>query len=471
MSVFNGRRLSPEVFRLDSERLPLGWYSDKYFLNIAQLLEDLARIDYRFDGTPSSEVEAGAVDTGNLVVEMQIFTRREPFSLIAGVDEALAILAVAAGYFDGERFVNTFDRLDIEAVQDGVILPYNGNPLDVLPVIKIRGRYRDFAVLETPVLGALSEATRVATNVFQVLTAAKGKDVLFFPARFAHYKLQALHGYAYSLAVAAFNQHSGTNSGVYVSTDEQGAWWGGQGGGTVAHSAIACFFGDTAEAMIQFCKHRPAEIPRIALVDFHNDCVGDTLRVMERMFELYLQEKLAGHHQQAERYRLFGIRADTGSNLRDVSVAPLGDKRLDCGVNPRLVHNLRNAIDAAWRSWDLPDGWEAEARRWCEEVRIVVTGGFNPSKIRRFEELSVPVDVYGVGSWLLNKSDEEGTNNDFTADVVRVQIDEDWHDVAKVGRGPCDNPLLERVDVTSYGHTTCERLPSTHSRPLRAAQA
>jgi nicotinate phosphoribosyltransferase len=29
MSVFNGRRLPPEVFRLDTERLPRGWYSDK----------------------------------------------------------------------------------------------------------------------------------------------------------------------------------------------------------------------------------------------------------------------------------------------------------------------------------------------------------------------------------------------------------------------------------------------------------
>jgi nicotinate phosphoribosyltransferase len=191
---------------------------------------------------------------------------------------------------------------------------------------------------------------------------------------------------------------------------------------------------------------------------------------MERMFDLYLQEKLSGHHQQAERYRLFGVRADTGGNLRDVSVAPLGDKRLDCGVNPRLVHNLRNAIDAAWRSWDLPDGWEAEAQRWCREVRIVVTGGFNPSKIRRFEDLSVPVDVYGVGSWLLNKSDEEGTNNDFTADVVRVQIDGQWHDVAKVGRRPCDNPLLERFDITGYGRTTRESRPSADGRTIKAAQ-
>lgn len=445
MSVFNGQRLPADIFKLDSERLPRGWYSDKYFLNIAQLLDDLARLGYRFEGTLPDGVPRDDIDVGNLVVEMQIFTRREPFSVVAGVDEALALLQVATGYFDGATFVNTFDHLEVEAVQDGVILPYAGNPRDVLPVLRIRGRYRDFAALETPMLGALTEATRIATNVYQVLTAANGKDVLFFPARFAHYKLQALHGYAYTLAVAAFNHKSGLRSGLYISTDEQGAWWGGRGGGTVAHSAIACFLGDTAEAMVQFCKHRPAEIPRIALVDFHNDCVGDTLRVMERMFALYLAAVMAGDRAAAERYRLFGVRPDTSGNLRDVSVAPIGDKRLDCGVNPRLVHNLRNAIDGAWRTWDLPIGWEDEARRWCEAVKIVVTGGFNPAKIRRFEELSVPVDVYGVGSWLLNNSDEEGTNNDYTADVVRVLIDGQWIDMAKVGRRACANPLLERV--------------------------
>lgn len=445
MSVFNHKRLPPDVFKLDSERLPRGWYSDKYFLNIARLLRDLSAMGYRYDGALPDGNPVAGVNTGDIEVEMQVFARRQPFSVIAGVDEALAILQVATGHDDGRRFVNTFDRLVVEAVQDGVILPYEGDPRNVLPVLRIRGRYRDFAVLETPILGALTEATRVATNVYQVLAAANGKDVLFFPARFAHYKLQALHGYAYSLAVEAFNRKSGSRSGVYISTDEQGAWWGGRGGGTVAHSAIACFLGDTAEAMVQFCRYQPADIPRIALIDFHNDSVRDTLAVMARMFACYRGELEAGRRDEARRYLLYGVRADTSGNLRDVSVAPIGDKRLDCGVNPRLVHNLRNAIDVAWGAWDLPPDWKDEARRWCQQVKIVVTGGFNPAKISRFEELHVPADIYGVGSWLLNNSDEEGTNNDFTADVVRVQLHGDWIDMAKVGRQACDNPLLELV--------------------------
>ena len=46
----------------------------------------------------------------------------------------------------------------------------------------------------------------------------------------------------------------------------------------------------------------------------------------------------------------------------------------------------------------------------------------------------MPADIYGVGSWLLSSCDVRGTNNDFTADVVRVRIDGRWYDLAKTGR-------------------------------------
>lgn len=448
MSMFTDTRLPSEVFRLDASRLPRGWYSDKYFHNITEMLTELAAEGYRFAGEAALPgITASAIETGDIEVEMQWFTRRQPFSVVAGVDEALAILREATGYYDASgQFINTFDQLEVEAVQDGVIIPYSGNPANVLPVLRVRGRYRDFALLETPTLGALTEATRVATNVYQVLSAANGKDVMFFPARFAHYKLQALHGYAYSTAVAAYNAASGSHSRLFVSTDEQGSWWGGSGGGTVAHAAIAAFLGDTAEAMIQFCRLRPVEIPRIALIDFHNDCVGETHKVMAHMFAMYRQFIDDGQVETAEKYRLFGVRPDTSNTLRDRSVAPLGDPRLDFGVNPRLVYTLRSAIDEAYRNWNVPAVWEERAREWCQSVKIIVTGGFTPEKITLFERLKVPVDVYGVGSYLLTNCDHCGTNNDYTADVVRVHLEDRWVDMVKVGRRANDNPLLERID-------------------------
>ncbi|MHB8928231.1 MAG: hypothetical protein ACYC9Q_11375 [Bacillota bacterium] len=73
----------------------------------------------------------------------------------------------------------------------------------------------------------------------------------------------------------------------------------------------------------------------------------------------------------------------------------------------------------------------------------MVTGGFNAKKIKLFEDLGVPVDIYGVGSSLLENSSE--TNCDFTADIVRVKVDGVWHDLAKTGRQAADNPSLKRV--------------------------
>jgi nicotinate phosphoribosyltransferase len=450
MSIFDGKRLSSDAFKLDIERMRAGWYSDKYFENITGMLTALAAQGYGFAGHSAMldrlGVRTAGVDIGNIEVEMQWFTRRRPFSVIAGVDKALAMLQGATGYFDDATFVNTYDSIQVEAVHDGVLARYEGDPRRVQPVIKVRGRYRDFALLETPTLGALTRATRIATNVYNVLVAARGKPVLFFPARFDAHEVQAADGYAYKIAVQRFNQDYGHDVGAFISTDAQGDWWGGLGGGTLAHAAIAAFLGDTAEAMLAFCATRPVEVARVALVDFHNDCVGDTLAVMDALFARYRELSDDGHGEQALRYKLYGVRPDTSGTLRDESVEPLGDKQLDLGVTPRLVFNLRHAIDNAWRRWELPAAWLERAQQWCRDVRIVVTGGFGPVKIKRFEDLGVPVDIYGVGSALFSNSDEEGTNNDFTADVVRVRIGGEWHPIAKVGRAPADNPDLQIVD-------------------------
>ena len=450
MSIFDGQRLTSDAFKLDAERMRAGWYSDKYFENIVGMLSVLARRSYGFSGSShrlsAVGVDPHGLDIGNLEVEMQWFTRREPFSVVAGVDKALAMLACCTGYFEpGGSFVNTYDRLEVEAVHDGALARYSGDPLNVQPVLKVRGRYRDFALLETPTLGALTRATRIATNVYNVLGAARGKPVLFFPARFDAHEVQAADGYAYNIAVQRFNLDHGHAVGSFISTDAQGDWWGGFGGGTVAHAAIAAFLGDTVECMLAFAETRPVEIPRIALIDFDNDCVGTTLAVMDAMFARYRELTDAGRVAEAECYRLFGVRPDTSGTLRDISVPPLGQKDLDMGVTPRLVFYLRQAIDDAWQRWQLAPEWAERAKQWCRDVKIVVTGGFGPRKIRRFEELGVPADIYGVGASLFSNSNEEGTNNDFTADVVRVKAGGAWRDLVKVGRRACENPDLQPV--------------------------
>jgi len=447
MTIFNRERLTNDVFKIDIKRMRRGWYSDKYFENIGVMLTTLAQQGYVFKGEALrfGDVDLSKTEVGNLEVEMQWFTRRSGKVVVAGVDKALMMLKHCSGYFNGNgKFVNTWNRLEVEAVHDGATVTYRGDPTSIQPVIRVRGRYRDFALLETPTLGLLTRSSRVATNVYETLMAARGKPVLFFPARFDLHEVQAADGYAYNVAVQCFNHDHQLRVGPYISTDAQGDWWGGAGGGTVAHASIACFFGDTAETMMAFASACAPEIPRIALVDFNNDSVKDSLLVMRRMFASYRELMEAGNETEAQRYQLFGVRLDTSSSIRDVSVTPMGQAELDMGVNPRLVFIVRNAVDSAWKKWDLPKEWTVRAREWCTSVKIVVSGGFNTAKISRFEKLDVPVDIYAVGSSLFANDGPRVT--DYTADIAQVKIDGVWRAMSKVGRSRGDNPDLEPVN-------------------------
>jgi nicotinate phosphoribosyltransferase len=446
MSIFDGKRLTNETFKLDIERMRRGWYSDKYFENINRMLTSLSKDGYHYSGkfhNLPKGISQEQIEVGDIEVEMQWFTRRLGKTTVVGVDKSLAMLRHCTGYFEGDKFVDTSDKLEVWAVHDGSTVKYEGDPRKIQPVIRVCGRYRDFALLETPSLGILTRSSRVATNVYETFVASRGKPVLFFPARFDMHEVQAADGYAYNIALQRFNEDHGKELGAFVSTDAQGDWWGGAGGGTVAHAAIASFLGDTAEAMIQFSNILPRQIPRIALVDFNNDSVRDTLRVLDVMFAKYRELMDASQVEEAEKYKLYGVRLDTGGNLRDVSVTPLGDPALDLGVNPRLVFNIRQGINRAWEGWNVPDTWKERARAYCENVKIVVSGGFHPDKIRKFEKLEVPVDIYAVGSYLFNNSD--GTSTDYTSDVVRVKVHGKWIDMAKVGRKVGENENLERV--------------------------
>src|SRR5512135_1080892 len=290
MSLFDDKRLTNETFKLDIERMRRGWYSDKYFENINRMLTVLSAEHYTYQGKHDdlpAGISAEGIPTGDVEVEMQWFGRRPGMTVVAGVDKALAMLRHCTGYYDGDLFVDTSNRLEVWAVQDGCTVKYDGDPANIQPVIRVCGRYRDFALLETPTLGSLTRSSRVATNVYETFVAARGKPVLFFPARFDLHEVQAADGYAYNIAVQRFNLDHAKELGAFISTDAQGDWWGGAGGGTVAHAAIASFLGDTGEAMLQFARVLPSAIPRIALVDFNNDSVRDSLRVMEAMFARY----------------------------------------------------------------------------------------------------------------------------------------------------------------------------------------
>ena len=315
-------------------------------------------------------------------VTMQVFQKKNV--LLAGTDEAVAILklCLADGY--------GWEDLEVWSLRDGD----RACPFE--PVMHITGPYPAFAHLETIYLGALARGTRIATGTRRAVEAAWPLPVLYFAARHDHWGAQAADGWAAHVAGAAG-----------VSTDAQGAWWGGRGEGTLPHSLIASYLGDTVAATRALARRLPDSVRIVSLVDFDNDCVGTALAVARALGE-----------------KLFAVRLDTAEDMVDQSLAGDGGggEHDPClrGVNPPLVRHVRDALD----------------RNGFSHVRIVTSGGFDADRIRRFREAGVPVDAFGVGSSLIRDQ------VNFTADVVRV----DGRRVAKAGREYRSNPSLERVE-------------------------
>lgn len=445
MSIFDGLRLNNDTVKLDVAGLRRGFYSDKYFENVVKVLEAAQASGYTFAGNSPRlpEADAAQVAVGDIEVEAQYFNRRSPYTLVAGVDVALLMVRHAAGYFADGEFIETWRQLAVEAVEDGAIAAYGGDSMQVRPVMRIRGRYRDFALLETTMLGVMARATRIATNVYDLLQVCNGKTVLFFPARFDVPEVQMLDGYAYWLAVQRYNRDFGQSVRPVASTDAQSAWWGGRGSGTIPHALVACFLGDTAEAMVTYARYLPLDAPRIALVDFNNDTIGASLATASAFWQEYRAAHDANDEEGKRRWMLEGVRLDTSKNVRDVSLEPDGEY----GVNPQLVRLVRDALDNAWQSWNVPAHLADVAQRYCRGIKIVVTGGFDRQRIQEYETAGIPVDTYGVGSRFLQN--DARTNADYSMDVVRVRVGDEWVEMAKVGRQPNDNPDLQPVDLSS----------------------
>ena len=312
-----------------------GYYTDAYFNHSrAALLADGRRPD----------------------VVVQVFQKKDAH--LGGVDEAIAVLKLCS---------DDWDALTVHALYDGDrVAPYE-------TVMTIEGDYTLFAHLETVYLGVLARRTLITTNVVRVLEAANGKPIIFMPARHDHHRVQTGDGYAAYVAGRI------TGAEIGVTTDEQASWWGGRGLGTVPHSLIAAYGGDTVLAATTFAEWASPDMRVTVLVDFTNTSVATALEVAHALGD-----------------RLWGVRLDTSESLVDFSlVDEMGDFK-PTGVNPRLVQRVREALDAA--------GFDG--------VKIVVSGGFTVDKISEFERLGVPVDAYGVGSSLIRGA------NDFTADVV-----------------------------------------------------
>src|SRR4051794_7926831 len=273
-------RLPAEIFDLPVEKMREGYYTDAYFNHTRAAL---------------------IADGRHPRVVMQVFQKHE--AVLGGIDEAIAVLRLCA---------DDWDALTVHALHEADRV----DPWET--VMTIEGDYTTFAHLETVYLGTLARRTIVATNVTRVLEAANGKPIIFMPARHDHHRVQTGDGYA------AYVAGQVVGAPIGVTTDEQASWWGGRGLGTVPHSLIAAYGGDTVLAARKFAERVPEDFNIVVLTDFENDSVRTSIEVARALGP-----------------RLYGVRLDTSETLVDRSLwNQMGDFK-PTGVNERLVWNVR----------------------------------------------------------------------------------------------------------------------------------
>ena len=251
-------------------------------------------------------------------------------------------------------------------------------------VLRIRARYQAFGLYETALLGMMAQSTGWATAARECVDAAAPEPVVSFGARHVHPDISDNLDYA---AIVGGCVGASTPAGARLA--------GLSPTGTLPHSLVL-IFGDTVRAAEAFDRHMPVEVPRVVLVDTFRDEAEEALRVAEALGD-----------------RLYGIRLDTPSERGRVTA--------------ELVQEVRARLDQAGFS----------------HVRIIVSGGLNPDRIRHFKEQQAPVDSFAVGSYI------SGAHPiDFTGDLKEI----DGRPIAKRGRIPglTPSPRLTPVDLDAW---------------------
>jgi len=245
--------------------------------------------------------------------------------------------------------------------------------------LRITAPYQSFGVYETAIVGILAQCSGWATAAEDCVAAAQGIPIISFGARHVHPLISGVMEYA---AVVGGCQSCSSVAGARLA--------GVTPAGTMPH-ALILIMGDTAKATLAFDKHMPPEVPRISLVDTFKDEAEESVIVAQA---------LGG--------KLSGVRLDTPPERGRVTAD--------------LVKEVRARLDLAG----------------FMEIKIFVSGGLDPDRIRYFVENGAPVDGFGVGSYISGAKPI-----DFTADLHEVE----GKPIAKRGRIPgiTPNPRLKRI--------------------------
>jgi len=250
-------------------------------------------------------------------VSLKDFPQGYRWGILAGIEESIRLLA-------------DLNKISIQCMPEGTVFK------DYEPVMVIEGRYLDFGVYETALLGFLCQSSGIATKAARCKLAAGEKLIYNFGARRVHPAITPM--------VERCAYIGGADG---VSTTIGAEIIGREPVGTIPH-ALILIIGDTVEATKAFDEVIEPKIKRISLVDTFNDEKFEAIRVAEALGK-----------------SLFGIRLDTPASRR--------------GNFKKILEEVR---------------WELDVRGF-EDVKIVVSGGLDEDNVSDLKNI---VDVFGIGT-------------------------------------------------------------------------
>jgi nicotinate phosphoribosyltransferase len=257
----------------------------------------------------------------NPVVKAEIFLKGFPcgysWGILAGIEETI-------------RLLSDTGMISVRCMPEGTVFR------DFQPVMVIEGRYLDFGIYETAILGLLCQASGIATKAARCKLAAGDKLIYSFGARRMH------------PAIAPMVERSAFIGGADgVSTTLGAELIGQEPVGTIPH-ALILIMGDTKEATEAFDRVISPEIKRISLIDTFNDEKFEAVRVAEGLGK-----------------NLFGLRLDTPSSRRG---------------------NFREILEEV--------RWELDIRGF-ENIKLFASGGLDEDDILNLKDIA---DAFGIGT-------------------------------------------------------------------------
>ncbi len=374
-------------------------FTDTYFLRSLQILKE---------------------ESLNPWVTAQIFIR-DGNARIFGIDVAVSMIKKYSKLFSNGGLVFALKEGDHFDNSESVMV--------------IEGPIQDIITLETVILGVISADTTtgnggpscvdletVEKNMRAVVSASKGRKVIYMGARHWSFNEDA------KISFAAFK-----GGATAASTDEGAETFGQKGVGTIPHSLEAVFawkYGSenaVLESVKAFDRYIEADVPRVALVDYDNREVDDSLQCARCLGNRLNSVRI---DTPGENIGQCGYSFSDATNSSIYSLCPKEDFQYWYGPGVKIssVYAVRKALN----------------ENGFPNVQIVLSSGFgNPEKVKAFAKAEKVLemklfDTLGVG--------EVFPSRIATMDVVLIGSNStSQRNISKKGRGFKPNPRLKQV--------------------------